>query len=213
LNGIYLAVAENTPIGQKWKHMGAEAFFGEVKTNAHPAPDSIGTMQEFANGALWDTGHGVFYLSRAVYEKWFSPSVQSSVTATGDPVRHTLATPIEDTFATVEHGEALRFQGGAIVVRAELQSAAVIFGAIYALYRTLGDLADPAHQPRLGVPVTDETIAPIVSAASTISRTVPSTGPPQPGRMKCTARFGTNGPLRVGSAAPRLSSDRRNRPP
>jgi hypothetical protein len=160
LQGIYLGVVVNSPIGQKWQKMGGESFFGEVRNNAHPAPDGNGTMQEFANGALWDPGHGVFYLSRAIHDKWQSSSVQTATTATGDAVRHALSTPIEDTFTTVESGQAVRFQGGAIVVRSGLQSTSVVYGAIYTLYKSLGDLANASHQPFLGVPVTDETIAP-----------------------------------------------------
>ncbi len=160
LTGTYLGVVEGSAIGQKWLKMGGEAFFGEVKSNAHPALDNLGTMQEFANGALWDTGHGVFFLSRAIYDKWNSLAMQSNTTATGDTVHHTLSVPTEDTFSTVEGGQALRFQGGVIVARAGLQLASVVYGAIYALYKGLGDLVDRNHQPFLGVPLTDETIAP-----------------------------------------------------
>jgi hypothetical protein len=159
LHGTFLGVVVNSPIGQKWQKMGGESFFGPVQSNARPAPDGNGTTQEFAHGALWDTGHGVFYLSRPIYNKWASPSI-SNLTAVGDSVRHTLSTPTEDTFSTVEGGEALRFQGGAIVARAGLASASVVYGAIYALYKTLGDLSDRTRQPFLGVPITDETITP-----------------------------------------------------
>ena len=103
-----------------------------------------------------------------------SPSVQEAKTATGNLVRQALAAPTEDTFATVENGQALRFQGGAIVVRPvrnfrQPSSVSwVVYGGIYALYKSLGDLADRNHQPFLGLPITDEAITPDGAAATTI---------------------------------------------
>ena len=77
LAGSLLGVAAKTPIGEKYESLGGAVFFGNTVGNAQPAPENKGTIQEFANGALWDTSQGVFYLSRAVYNKWVSPSVQS----------------------------------------------------------------------------------------------------------------------------------------
>ena len=120
VQGTYLAVDEQSPIGRKWMQMGGEARLGEVRTNAHPAPDGQGTIQEFANGALYEVpGVGVFYLSAGVYAKWVSPAVADAKTATGQIVQQFLGFPTEDTFATPEGGEALRFKNGVIVVRAD----------------------------------------------------------------------------------------------
>src|SRR5262249_41273896 len=47
LSGTYLAVNENSPIGQKWKQMGGEQFFGQVLTNEAPTPDGRAIIQEF----------------------------------------------------------------------------------------------------------------------------------------------------------------------
>jgi uncharacterized protein with LGFP repeats len=156
LQGIYLAVDEQSPIGQKWKQMGGEARLGDVLTNAHPAPDGRDTVQEFTNGTLYDApGSGVFYLSSAVYAKWMSPSVAEAKTATGQIVRDYLGLPTGDTFATPEGGEASRFNNGLIVVRPD-RSAWVVYGAIFTLYNGFGNLADKTHLPFLGYPLSDE---------------------------------------------------------
>jgi hypothetical protein len=128
LDGFLLSVAAKTPIGQKWESLGGDAFFGEVLTNAHPTPDSNGTMQEFANGALWDTGQGVFYLSKLIHDKWASPSVQSDPGPSGETAARTLGIPREDTLGTAEGGEVLFFQGGSIVARAGQPPSVVLAG-------------------------------------------------------------------------------------
>src|SRR5262249_26333997 len=79
LRRIYLAVDENSAIGRKWLQMGGEQRLGEVRSNAHPAPDGKGVIQEFANGVLYEApGIGVFFMSPAIYAKWTSPEVTSA---------------------------------------------------------------------------------------------------------------------------------------
>lgn len=58
LAGSYLGVDPNTLIGEKWASLGGEAFFGPVLSNAHTAADGKGTVQEFANGALYQVPSG-----------------------------------------------------------------------------------------------------------------------------------------------------------
>ncbi len=299
LQGTYLAVDPTSLIGQKWQSMGAESRFGDVLSNVHLADDRRGTVQEFQNGALYDTANPgiyrnfsardlasasvarlassapsspsssapssalsssadvsaergvlplqppsnlhastappptvrrgessfnaakaravtplydyfVFYFSNAVYAKWKSLATMKDGRGVG--VWNSLGLPTEDTFRTVEGGEALRFQGGAIVVRENqaveftralktqreatfsavqperavetpsrlapsrlnatpaIESALsqyavprivhaaafVVYGSIYAHYAQLGDLSDPARQPFLGLPTSDE---------------------------------------------------------
>lgn len=156
LHGTYLEVDPNTTIGHRWKALGGEAFFGEVKTNEHrAAPDVSGLIQTFANGALWDTGsEHASYLSAAVYEKWDSPSVQSTPTAAGDPIRHTLGLPKEDTMKTVEGGEVQYFQGGMIVVRRPTVGLAN-GGGIHAGTKVGGALMG-SHTAEVGGGLTDQ---------------------------------------------------------
>lgn len=156
LQGTYLAVADNTPIAQKWNALGGELFFGAVVTNAHPAPFGSGSIQEFANGgALWDTDQGVFYLSKDVYAKWRAEQVAAN--ASGQIIATVLGSPVEDTFTTVEGGQAMRFQGGVIVIHGNpAEPPCVVYGAIFALYNSIGNLADGRLQPVLGLPLTDE---------------------------------------------------------
>jgi hypothetical protein len=71
--------------------------------------------RNFANGALWDTGQGVFFISRTIYDEWSSPAVQSGPGAPGETALHTLGTPTEDTLATAEGGHVLTFRGGSII--------------------------------------------------------------------------------------------------
>jgi hypothetical protein len=49
----YLGVDLNSDIGLKWQSMGGAGFFGEVLGNVQAAPDGRGTMQQFANGVLY----------------------------------------------------------------------------------------------------------------------------------------------------------------
>ena len=150
LRCTYLAVDDNSAIGAKWAAMGGEARLGAVLSNAQADPNGPGTLQDFTNGVLYEvTGVGVFYLSNAVYAEW------NSATATGDDVRTAVGVPTEDTFSTVDGGEALRFRTGAVVVRADKRAFA-IYGAIYADYQQLGSLAVPNWQPVVGLPVQDE---------------------------------------------------------
>jgi hypothetical protein len=236
LEGTYLAVDPNSLIGEKWAELGGEGFFGDVLSNAHAAPGGLGTVQEFANGALYDisgsrirvpshvpsgvltaaappvapTTHStpatrpnlspfvlellrtsatgtseapsfpslvggkwsrfqapsakgapytrlcdllVFYLSNSVYTKWLA--LAGAKDGNGKPVWNALGYPTEDTFPTPEGGQALRFQGGAIIVRAN-QQAYVTYGAIYTRYVQVGDISDPKRQPFLGLPTSDE---------------------------------------------------------
>jgi hypothetical protein len=224
LQGTYLAVDVNTPIGQKWLALGGEAKLGDVLSNTHRAADDQGNVQEFANGAIYEvTGPlpsktsaylpglnavvasapaapavrpvgramvpapalaagvpppalpslpvgtrliplapgvatvlaapKVFLFSNGIYMKW--TSLANSSDAGGHPVWSALGPPQEDSFATVEGGQALRFQGGVIVVRAT-QNAFVVYGAINTRYAQIGNLSDPNHQPFLGLPVSDE---------------------------------------------------------
>lgn len=227
LQGTYLGVDETSAIGQKWLEMGGEPTFGNVLSNENAALDQKGTVQEFANGALYelplpkvpvgpssapvsvsllaaestsnasipvnvspkvprttklatqsavamrapvDAGPRagkealipaglrteVHYFSPAVYAKW--TSLATATGSAGGPVWNALGFPKEDTFTTAEGGQALRFQGGAIVVR-NSQQAFVVYGAIYAHYAQLGNLSDPNRQPAVGLPISDEQAA------------------------------------------------------
>jgi hypothetical protein len=112
LAATYLAVDEDSPIGVKWLLIGGESRTGDVRANAHADPNSGGTLQEFANGVLYEVrGGAVYYLSLAVYMKW------NSKTSVGDSVRSAVGFPIGDTFQRLAQGEASQFQAGAIVVR------------------------------------------------------------------------------------------------
>jgi hypothetical protein len=161
LQCTYLAVALASPIGQKWLALGGEAKLGSVVDLPHTAPDGKGTIQTFANGVLYQvsTAAGsagtpaVYFLSPAVYAKW--ATLAEVTDANGAPIWNVLGTPVEDTFATVEGGQALRFHGGAIVVRKNAK-AWVVQGAIYQHFEQFGDLSDPGKQPWIGLPVTDE---------------------------------------------------------
>ena len=155
----YLAVGLNSPIGHKWQAMGGEPFFGTVLTNAGPAPDGSGTIQTFANGALYQVPAApgaqppVYYLSNAVYAKWLS--LQGATDGLGAPVWNALGFPTSDTFATAEGGQACDFHAGAIVVR-KSGPAWVVYGNIYGHYTQFGNLADPHNQPWIGLPASDE---------------------------------------------------------
>ena len=154
LKGTYLGVDLNSPIGRKWQAMGGDQTLGLVYGNAQPSPDGKGIVQQFANGWLYQTPSAqVFFMSNSVYAKWLS--LATTKDAFGNPEWTVLGFPTEDTFSTVEGGQAIRFQGGAIVVRAT-QQAYVTYGAIYARYARTGNLSDPNNQPFLGLPVSDE---------------------------------------------------------
>ena len=157
----YLAVALDLPIGRKWQALGGEATFGLVLDLPQTAPDGKGAIQTFANGVLYQVPVAagsqapppVYFLSPAIYAKWLVLTYATD--ATGAPVWNVLGYPVEDTFATVEGGQALRFQGGAIVVRKNAQ-AWVVYGAIYGHYEQFGNLSDPRQQPWIGLPNSDE---------------------------------------------------------
>ncbi|HEX3479660.1 MAG TPA: hypothetical protein VHT91_31770 [Kofleriaceae bacterium] len=150
LRGNYLAVDENTPIGQKWRQLGGEAAVGSVLSNAHFDPAVQAVIQDFDRGAICNVpGAGAFFLSSLVLAKW------KSVTAAGDDVRAATGLPIEDVFAAADRSDVQRFQTGAIVVRPSKEAFAV-HGAIYQDYREFGDLPIPGRQPRLGLPLGDE---------------------------------------------------------
>ena len=57
----------------------------------------------------------VFYLANRLYKKWLSLSGKQD--ALGNPVWKALGYPVEDTFATLEKGQAVRFENGIIVAR------------------------------------------------------------------------------------------------
>lgn len=115
LTGLLIDVDSNMPIGQKYASLGGATFLGETVANPEPAPENNGSIQEFTNGALWDTGEGVFFISRTIYDKWTSASVQSGPGAAGETAVHTLGPPTEDTLPTAEGGQVLSFQGGSII--------------------------------------------------------------------------------------------------
>jgi uncharacterized protein with LGFP repeats len=268
---MYLGVDEGSPVGRKWLAMGGEPTFGDVLTNEHLALDGKGTVQEFANGALYEvpspvisTGLSaaqnvsvsgktlaqadsssvavgatpakvspnvaqaaiaaggaavaratatpapqsravsrppqninpgvvrqvappqavtpinrpggttvpiqllsyVYFFSHAVYSKW--TSLADAKDAGGNPVWNALGYPAVDTFTTAEGGQALRFQGGAIVVRAGQQGTFVTYGEIFAHYARFGDISAPNKQPFLGLPISDE--QPAVSGRGRVSR-------------------------------------------
>ena len=161
LQCTYLAVGLGSPIGQKWKALGGETKLGAVKDLPHTAPDGKGTIQTFTNGVLYElpvvaggsTAPAVYFLSTSVYAKW--TALAQVTDATGALVWNVLGNPVEDTFTTVEGGQALRFQGGAIVVRKNAQAWAV-YGGIYQHYEQFGNLSDRANQPWIGLPISDE---------------------------------------------------------
>ena len=171
LTGTCLAVNVNSPIGKKWAAMGGEFRLGRVLNNEHPAPNGTGTVQEFANGALWEIEiqrrlqlplAEVFYFSSAVWNKYLS--LGTAKDAFGTPTWNVLGLPTEDTFNTTERGQAIRFGGGIIVARPNNQ-AWVVYGALYGRYAQFGNLADPHRQPFMGFPVSDEEAAGGTAAA------------------------------------------------
>ncbi len=150
LAGTYLAVDENSQIGRKWLQIGGESRTGEVRANAHADPNGGGTLQEFANGVLYEVpGIGVYFLSPAVYAKW------NSKTGTGEPVRAVVGLPTGDTIQRPGQGEASQFTTGAIMVPANRQACAV-YGDIYGDYSHLGSLTNPSRPLLLGFPLSDE---------------------------------------------------------
>ncbi|EOO24985.1 hypothetical protein IIU_06558 [Bacillus cereus VD133] len=158
LKCTYLAVNENSPIGQKWKDMGGEKRFGDAFSNERPAPDGKGIIQNFVKGSIYfKQGLGTFYISEDILGKWESDSVMNTKTGSGNLVVETLGSPIEDTFSTMEGGQALRFEGGMIVLRSNQQSY-VVYGDIYSHYTKFGNISDPTKQPFLGLPISDEEV-------------------------------------------------------
>src|SRR5262249_24644769 len=110
---VYLAVNENSPIGQRWRDMGGDAFFGAPQTNEHPDSTGPGEIQEFDNGILYQiSGHGVVYFTRDAFSGW------SSVAPTGDVIRDAVGLPLEDTITRPDGVQVQRFQFGAVVVPA-----------------------------------------------------------------------------------------------
>ena len=156
LAGTYLGVAPSTPIARKYDAIGGFPVVGTATSNA--APMAVGgTAQQFDHGMIWDVpGKGTFFLAEAVKNKWLSPSVADVKTAAGNTVQAWLGPPVGDSFATPEKGTAQRFNGGVIVVRRS-GATVVVYGAIYTLYATLGDIGNPAAQPVVGLPNADET--------------------------------------------------------
>jgi hypothetical protein len=158
LQGTYLAVADNTSIAHRWSAMGNEPFFGPVTSNAHSMPGVPGTIQEFVNGALWDTGNGVFYLAADVMAKWRSPSVQNQTTmgpyyGEFETVAAKIGPPIEDTFTTSEGGHAVHFYNdGFIVTHGALPIAPCV------LYDGFPEMFN--GEPSLGFPITDVLLSP-----------------------------------------------------
>lgn len=153
LAGTYIAVDPRTAIGQKWRNMGGEAFFGRPINNEHWDDKGPGLAQDFANGTLIEiSGHGVFYFSPQVTSLW------RAGTTSGDIVRDAVGLPLEDTITRSDGVQVQRFESGAIVVRND-GTARAIFGAIYQDYlRFPGELANPSAQPFPGLPLEDEQI-------------------------------------------------------
>jgi hypothetical protein len=147
-------VNPNSPIGKKWTAMGGEAKFGRAQDNEHAAPSGTGTVQQFANGALWavDAAH-VFYLPQSVWAKYLA--MANAKDAFGNAVWKVLGVPTRDAFATTEGGEAMFFGDGAVGARPKGPSWCV-YGAIWGRYAQLGNLADPHRQPPIGFPTSDE---------------------------------------------------------
>lgn len=138
--------------------MGGEAFLGQPMGNEHTAPAGTGTVQDFANGTLWQTAADrVIYLPRPIWGKYSLMSHAKD--AFGTAVWKVLGLPVADAFATSEGGEAVQFAGGSVGVRATGHETWCIYGAIWGRYQQFGDLHDPQRKPFMGFPISDEQAA------------------------------------------------------
>ena len=151
LTGMYLAVDERTAIGQRWRDMGGEAFFGTVYSNEHFDATGPGVAQEFANGVLYEiSGAGVRYFTNDAFTEW------RGGTPLGDKVSDDIGNPLEDTITRPDGIQVQRFQFGAIVVRPDRNGIAIL-NKIYGDYSALpGDMANPALEPYPGLPLSNE---------------------------------------------------------
>jgi hypothetical protein len=162
LSAHLVSVDESTPLGQKWDALGGLPASGAVLANAQSMPDSIGSYQAFAKGAIiYSPDFGAVWLTEVVYAKLNSPSVSQTQTVDGVIVADYLGYPTGDTIATVEaNGQLTVFERGMIVVRAS-GDAWVIYGAIYAHYARLGNIAPGStNLPVVGLPASDEQAVP-----------------------------------------------------
>jgi hypothetical protein len=123
--------------------------------NEHAAPAGTGTLQDFANGTLWQIATDkVVYLSRPIWGKY---SLMIHTTdAFGTAVWKVLGLPLADAFKTSEGGQAVQFESGSVGVRATGHTGWCIYGAIWGRYQQFGDLADPQRKPFMGFPTSDE---------------------------------------------------------
>jgi LGFP repeat len=105
LRGSLLAVDESTPIGEKWRELGALAFSGAVLANAQTMSDGLGAFQTFSNGAIvYSPDFGAVWLAQPVFAKLNAPEVAQGRSASGDNIRDYLGYPTDDTFPTIEPG-------------------------------------------------------------------------------------------------------------
>lgn len=162
LHGMLLTVDEGTPIGEKWRELGALAFSGAVLANAQTMLDALGAFQTFANGAIvYSPDFGAVWLAQPVFAKLNAPEVAQGQGANGENIRDYLGYPTGDTFPTIElGGQAAIFTRGIIVVRAS-GAAFVVYGSIYGHYANLGNIAAGAIRvPVAGLPLSDEEAVP-----------------------------------------------------
>ena len=162
LHGTLLTVDEGTPIGEKWRELGALAFSGAVLANAQTMPDALGAFQTFENGAIvYSPDFGAAWLAQPIFAKLNSPEIAQGQGADGENIRDYLGYPTGDTFPTIERGgQAAIFTRGIIVVRAR-GAAFVVYGLIYGHYANLGNIAAGSIRvPVVGLPLSDEEAVP-----------------------------------------------------
>ena len=162
LHGTLLTVDEGTPIGEKWRELGALALSGAVLANAQTMPDALGAFQTFENGAIvYSPDFGAAWLAQPIFAKLNSPEIAQGQGADGENIRDYLGYPTGDTFPTIERGgQAAIFTRGIIVVRAR-GAAFVVYGLIYGHYANLGNIAAGSIRvPVVGLPLSDEEAVP-----------------------------------------------------
>ncbi len=153
-------VDEKSPIGQKWLELGGKDGLGDPLDSAQPFSDQVGSYQQFANGAIFSSiAYGAVVVSSAIFAKWASISVTNAATYCGDLVQEYLGYPTDDSFPTAEGGYAAYFERGTIIARWNGRPY-VVYEAIYGHYRELGDVRGALHLPAVGLPESDEEVAP-----------------------------------------------------
>ncbi|HZO76388.1 MAG TPA: hypothetical protein VFB60_29585 [Ktedonobacteraceae bacterium] len=153
-------VDEKSPIGQKWLELGGKDGLGDPFDTAQPFSDQVGSYQQFANGAIfYSIAYGAVVVSSTIFAKWASISVTNAATYCGDLVQDYLGYPTDDFFSTAEGGYAAYFERGTIIIRWNSR-AYVVYEEIYGHYRELGDVRGALHLPEVGLPESDEEVAP-----------------------------------------------------